>query len=189
MKRIFLILGILFIASVACNLNMGESQGGEVRMDEAGFSVVVPNGYEMNSFFGELSFTKKNADVFEGPTYHFSVYDKNDNYPDDPNWVMDDYVHNVSQPNEYTNQIQFTRDRFPVSFNGFNGIALDFIGTTPEEGKPIAGRVIVANLPDGRVLKVDGTWPEAENTTNLVVFQELLESIKIFEPINPTSES
>jgi hypothetical protein len=89
-KRIFLIFGILIISSIACNLNMGESQGGEVRMDEAGFSVVVPNGYELSSFFGELGFTKKNADVFEGPTYHISVFDKNSNYPDDPNWIMDD---------------------------------------------------------------------------------------------------
>jgi hypothetical protein len=87
------------------------------------------------------------------------------------------------------NQIQFTGNRFPVSFNGYTGIALDFKGITPEEGKSIAGRVVVAILPDGRVLQFDGTWPEAENETNLVVYQELLESIKIFEPIYPTSES
>jgi len=175
---IFLIATVLLI-TLACNFNMGSSTGGEVRMDEAGFSAEIPSGYEMSSIFGELSFTQEDADIFEGP--NFSIALDPPGILADPNYIMD----NIQGSNNIFNYA-YSGKRTPVTFGGVSGLAEDFTGITEENGVAIAGRVIVAILPDGREFRFFGHWPVEQKDKMEPVFLSILNSVKFYEPILPT---
>lgn len=181
MRRILLAAAVVLLVSLACNFSMGKSKGGEIRMDEAGFSAVIPPGYQMSSVFGELGAVKNGADALEGP--HFSVSVSPSNSKDDANDILD----SLSGPNNVFNYT-YSGVRVPVTVAGYPGLAEDFTGVTEERGVEIAGRDVAAVLPDGRQVLVSGNWPVDQKEEAEQVFQSILNSIKIYEPVPPTAE-
>ncbi len=180
MRKILLVIAVVLLASLACNFNMGKSTGGEIRMDEAGFSAVIPPGYQMSSVVGELGAVKDGADALEGPNFSVSVSPSNSK--DDANDILD----SLSGPNNVFNYA-YSGVRVPVTVGGQPGLAEDFTGVT-ESGVAIAGRDLVAILPDGRQVLVSGHWPVDQQEQAEQVFQSILNSIKFYAPVPPTAE-
>jgi hypothetical protein len=180
MKRIFFVIVVLILMSLACNMNMGKSSGGEVRMDDAGFSVEVPEGYQMSSVLGELSITQQGADLFEGP--HFSVSVGPAELDTDPGAILE----NIEGPNNVLGYV-YGGNPTSVMVGDMEGLAEDFTGTTDERGVAIAGRVVVAVLPDGRVLRFFGNWPADRQDQAEPVFTSILNSVQFYDPIQTTS--
>ena len=179
MKRSIYLITILLITALACSSNTGTSTGGEISMPEAGFSAVLPAGYETSSIFGELAATKENADTFEGP--NFTVVLNPPSIYDTPEKVMD----NIRGGDNILNYT-YSGMPAPVTFSGLSGLAEDFTGVTEEEKVAIAGRVTVAVLPDGRQLRFFGHWPADQTSEMMPLYESILNSLKFFEPIPPT---
>lgn len=183
MKRILLAFGVLLLASMACNFNMGKSTGGEVHMDASGFSAVVPAGYEIASIFGELSCTKEGVEISEGP--HFSVsLGAADQVYTSPEAILE----NMEGANNVFNYA-YSGERTPITVGDGAGLAEDFTGVSDKTGEALAGRVIVAVLPDGRQLRVTGYWPPEMQSEAEPALKALLDSLKFYDPIQPTESS
>ena len=180
MKRTIYLAAILLITALACSSSMGTSEGGEIKMDAAGFSADIPAGYETSSFFGELGATKENTDTYEGP--NFTVVLNPPSIYNTPDAVLD----NIQGGDNIFNYI-YSGSRTPVTFNGVSGLAEDFSGVTEETKVSIAGRVTVGILPDGRQFRFFGHWPEDQTAEMLPVYESILNSVKFYEPVPATA--
>jgi hypothetical protein len=62
----------------------------------------------------------------------------------------------------------------------------DYTGVADDSGAPIAGKVAVAILPDGRNFLLTGKWPPDQAKSMEAVFMTVPNSTKFFEPVPPT---
>lgn len=179
MKKLIVVIIVIILTTTACSVNMGSSTGGVTKMDEAGFSAEVPNGFEMSSTFGDLSFTEDGADLFAGP--HFSISVSPSETYNDANAMLD----SLSGSNNVFNYV-YSGNRGPVMIGDLPGLAEDFTGVTEEDGVAIAGRVVVAILPDGRHFQFSGHWPADRQEESVSIFESTLKGIQFYEPVKST---